>query len=100
MNTKLYAMTGAAILLLIVAIALLIAIAPVEAGGGGYCNPLYLRLGGCQPVVKCDIGHPIIDYDVYSDEYILKCQHDPTRPESGSPAANELAGLIGGGRNE
>jgi len=54
---------------------------PVEAGGGGgYCNPLYLRLGGCQPRVTCDIGHPIIDED--ESGYVLKCQQDPEAPET------------------
>lgn len=91
----------ASAVILLVAIVLMAAViaSPVEAGGGGYCNPLSLKLGGCQPRVTCNIGRPIIDYDVYADAYILKCQQDPTAPESGNPALLELAGLIGG-RNE
>lgn len=58
---------------------------PVEAGGGGgYCNPLYLRLGGCEPKVTCDIGTPQIQQDA-DGRYYLQCYYPPTRPESSGP---------------
>jgi len=71
-------LTVLALVLLVVAGFLLAAAGNVDAGGGGYCNPLYLRLGGCQPRVTCDIGHPIIDES--DGGYVLKCQQDPERP--------------------
>ncbi len=72
-----------AIVLLVLAITSAAMAAQGVDGGGGYCNPLYLRLGGCQPRVTCNIGHPIIDED--SGGYVLKCQQDPERPESSGP---------------
>ena len=53
---------------------------PVEAGGGGgYCNPLYLRLGGCQPRVTCDIGTPQVNGSQETG-YYLECYYPPTAP--------------------
>ena len=75
-------LTVIALLLLVVA-GFLLAAGNVDAGGGGYCNPLRLTLGGCQPPVTCNIGRPIVDYDNYTQTYVLKCQQDPEAPEAG-----------------
>jgi len=73
-------LTLIALVLLLLAGVLIAAHDVSAGGGGGYCNPLYLRLGGCQPRVTCDIGHPIIDED--ETGYVLKCQYDPQAPEA------------------
>lgn len=74
-------------LLLLVAITLfvLVIVSAVMAGsgdgGGGYCSPLYLRLGGCTPRVACNIGTPQIQHDEAG--YYLECYCPPTAPETG-----------------
>jgi len=75
------------VLALLVLAGLLLAVSSATAsgvdGGGGYCNPLYLKLGGCEPPVTCNLGRPIVDYDNYTQTYVLKCQQDPQAPEAG-----------------
>lgn len=75
-------LTVLALLLLVIA-GFLLAAGNVDAGGGGYCNPLRLTLGGCEPPVTCNLGRPIVDYDNYAQMYVLKCQQDPEAPEAG-----------------
>lgn len=76
-------LTVIALILLIVA-GFLLAAGSVDAGGGGYCNPLRLKLGGCEPPVSCDLGTPQIQQDA-DGRYYLQCYYPPTRPESSGP---------------
>lgn len=82
-------LTVIALILLIVA-GFLLAAGSVDAGGGGYCNPLRLKLGGCEPPVSCDLGTPIVNEDG-SGGYYLECYYPPTAPvNDGDPLVIDL----------
>lgn len=58
-------------------------------GGGGQCSTVYLKLNGCQPTVRCDIGTPRVQQDA-DGRFYLECYYPPTG-ELGwvSPAAGD-----------
>lgn len=58
-----------------------------SAGIDHYCRPLFWKLGGCEPIIKCDIGTPRLQpvFDENGNQIPGRargyCHYEPQGPE-------------------